>query len=233
MGDFRADLAAHLHNQKVVGGPSARSRHLQATRAFRARCHIGHGADTGTGIGDPNCRVAYHQRDMGKILYRVIAHLAAINRRADRMARDIGHYKRVAIGRGAGDGFTAKRGAGAGAVFHYDGNTQLFLQTRGNQARNQIRCAAGRERHHQSDGLGRPSPLRMRAHRQKRRRANTQYNAAACNAPHPLAPLFAEIILHGSEASASEGRASLASGDARADHRGNPKPEQEMPHAAW
>ena len=92
MGDFRAYLAAHLHDQKMVGRPCAGGRHLQAARAFRARRHIGHGTNAGAWIGDPNRGVADHQRDMGEILHRVIAHLAAINRWADRVARDIGHH---------------------------------------------------------------------------------------------------------------------------------------------
>ena len=121
---------------------------MQAARAFRARRHISHGTNAGAWIGDPNRGVADHQRNMGEILHRIIAHLAAINRRADRVARDIGHDQGIAIRRGTGDGFTAKRGAGTGAIFHHNGNAKLFLKARGNQARDQIRGAAGRERHH-------------------------------------------------------------------------------------
>jgi hypothetical protein len=107
------------------------------------------------------------------------------------------------------------------------------LKARGNEARDQIRCSAGRERHYQADGLGWPSPLRMRAHRQKRRRANTQYDAAACNAPHSLAPIFCRFSIAWQRSLGKRGAQALPRATPGPIIRGKPKPQQEIPHATW
>ena len=230
MGDFGADQAAHLHHQQMIGRPRTGCRHLQPTRRLGPRGYISQIADAGTRIGDPNSRVADHQGDMGEILHRIIAHLLPVNGRADRMARDIGHHQRIAIGRSTGDRFAANRGAGASAVFHHHRNAKLFLQARANQSRDKIRCPTRGKGHDQANGLIGPGGLRVGRPPCQRQGANTQHHAPACNDPQFHLPVLVRFYGMGPQTRQARPNPRLASPQPCANHHA--KLMKDKPHAA-
>ncbi|CPP17394.1 Uncharacterised protein [Bordetella pertussis] len=100
--------------------------------------HVHHGGDLG---------------DRREVLDVVVARVL-VQARIDGVRVDRAHVERVAVGRRVGARLGADIAAGAGPVLDHHGLAPHLAEIVGNQAREEIRAAARRERHDHRHGLG-------------------------------------------------------------------------------
>ena len=90
-------------------------------------------------------------RDRRKVLNRIVADVSR-NRGICRQRGYVDKADGMAIGTGLRHDLCADGAVAAGAIVQHDLLAKLLRQLRGNEARNGVRAAARRERHHKSDG---------------------------------------------------------------------------------
>src|SRR6516165_1133469 len=98
---------------------------------------------------------------------------------------DRAHQQRVAVGRRLRHKAGADAASGAGFILDYEWNPEFRLQVLLQDAREQVRRSARRERHHDGDRSLRPSLLRMRQCCQRNDGANGEGRENSTHANPP------------------------------------------------
>ena len=118
--------------------------------------HVVERLELGALFGDQHVAVAGEHGDMGEVPQRVVADVR-IDRRAGQHRPGAADQQRIAVGWSAGDLARADRAGAAGDVLDIELLLEGLRHFGRQHAREQVGGAARRERHHDLDGLRRPS----------------------------------------------------------------------------
>ena len=172
VGDVQhVDAGEHLQELagEVVDGAGARRRERDRLGLrFRQRDELAEVLGGHRRMDDEHVRIARDERNRRQVLQRVERHLAAVQRRVGREVVRL-QDQRVAVRRRARDGFGRDQRVAARTVLDHDLLAHALRHLRGDDAREDVRSAAGRERHEHLDRLVR-IVLRARRARQTQRR---------------------------------------------------------------
>ena len=104
-------------------------------------------------IGDQQLLQQHQHRDRDEVALGIVGKLC-VEMRIDG-ERGIGRQQhRATVGSGARDGLGRDDGVGAGTVFHHDRLAPFVAQLLADEPPRTVDAAAGRERHHDGNGLG-------------------------------------------------------------------------------
>jgi hypothetical protein len=161
----------HLRDQQMRERTHSRRAVCQFTRAAaRKRDQIRHRLNRQRRMHRQHARHQRQHRDRCEVAHRVVGHVR-IERRIRGVGRLRRHAQRITVRRSLRHQLRAKRAAGTNPVLGHHRLTQPPRKVPGEQARNQVRTAAGFERNDEVDrplGPGRGRRAHGRTQRSKR-----------------------------------------------------------------